>query len=132
MAKKNKLATPDWIIEGFDSEEEYNKSKQNAESLSSSSKLGQTKGVKTEKKTEDSGTKSQVSSSKQKRKTFTVRECPECESDDVGVILGGTEGKGSKGWECHKCEWTGTDIEEKEFTEDELMKYLDKKGEKCC
>ena len=27
MTKKSKLKTPDWIIEGFDSEEEYNKSK---------------------------------------------------------------------------------------------------------
>ena len=27
MAKKNKLATPAWIMEGFDSEADYNKSK---------------------------------------------------------------------------------------------------------
>jgi|GEM_PF-949856 len=27
MPKKSKIATPDWILEGFDSEEEYNKKK---------------------------------------------------------------------------------------------------------
>ena len=97
MAKKNKLSTPEWILEGFDSEEEYNKSK----------------GIK-KKKT---------------GKTFKVRQCPKCKGDDVGVILGGEEGRGSKGWECHKCGWTGKEPIEKELTEDEFMKYLDEKGE---
>ena len=95
---KKKLSTPDWIMEGFDSEADYNKKK----------------GIKKEKK---SG------------KTFNIRECPECGSDDVGVVVGGTEGKGSKGWECNKCKWSGVDIKEKELTEDEFMKYLDDKGE---
>lgn len=102
MAKKGKLSTPEWILEGFDSEEEYNKSK----------------GVKSGKK--KSG------------KTFKIRECPKCGSDEIGVIIGGEEGKGVKGWECHKCKWTGRQPEEKELTEDELMEYLDKKGEECC
>ena len=32
-------------------------------------------------------------------------------------------------WECNKCKWSGIDIVEKELTEDELMKYMDEKGE---
>jgi len=95
--KKSKLATPDWIIEGYDSEEAYDKAK----------------GKKPKKK----------------GKTFKIRECPKCSSDDVGIVLGGVEGKGSKGWECHKCKWSGSNVNEKELTEDEFMKYLDTKGE---
>ena len=36
-----------------------------------------------------------------------VKECPECGSDDVGVVLTGEEGKGAKNWECRKCKWSG-------------------------
>ena len=95
---KSKLATPEWILKGYDSEEEYNKKK----------------GIKTKKK---------------EGKTFKIRECPECKSDNVSVVLTGEEGKGSGEWECHKCKWTGTDVIEKELSEDEFMKYLDEKGE---
>ncbi len=73
MAKKNKLSTPEWILEGFDSEDDYNKSK----------------GVDKKKK---SG------------KTFKIRECPKCKSDEVGLVLSGSDGEqgGGKEWECHK------------------------------
>jgi len=98
MVRQKKLSTPEWILEGFDSEADYNKKK----------------GIKKEKK---------------KGKTFNIRECPKCGSDDVGVVLGGSEGKGAHGWECHKCKWSGANVEEKELTEDELMAYMDKKGE---
>jgi len=99
--KKKKLATPEWILEGFDSEEEYNKKK----------------GIKTEKK---------------KGKTFKIRECPKCGSDDVGIVLSNSDAEegGGDTWECHKCGWKGADIVKKELTEDELMKYMDEKGEK--
>jgi len=97
MAKKSKLKTPDWVLEGFDSEEEYNKSK----------------GIK----------------SKKQGKTFKIKFCPKCNSDEVSVLLTGEEGKGSSGWECKKCKWNGLDVNEKELTEDEFMKYLDEKGE---
>ena len=70
-----------------------------------------------------------IKSSKKKGKTFKIRECPKCDSDDVVIVLGGAEGKGSKGWKCNKCKWEGQDIKEKELTEDEFMKYLDEKGE---
>ena len=103
MAKKNKLSTPEWILEGFDSEDDYNKSK----------------GVDKKKKV---------------GKTFKIRECPKCKSDEVGLVLSGSDSEqgGGKEWECRKCKWKGSDIIEKELTEDELMKHLDKKGEKCC
>jgi len=102
MAKKNKLKTPDWILEGYDSEEEYNKAKG-------------------------------ISSKTKKGKTFKIRECPKCGSDDVGIVLSGSdseeESSTGKEWECHKCKWKGMNVEEKELTEDELMEYLDKKHE---
>ena len=96
--KKSKVATPTWILEGYDSEEEYNKKKE----------------IKTKKKS---------------KKTFKIRECPKCGSDDVGVVLTGEERKGAREWECHKCKWKGRDIKEKELDEDEFMKYLDENGE---
>ena len=100
--KKSKLSTPEWILEGYDSPEEYNKAK----------------GIKKEKKS---------------RKTFRVRKCPECGSDDVGIVLSNMdseeETRTGKEWECHKCKWKGKDIQEEELTEDEFMKYLDEKGE---
>jgi Zn ribbon nucleic-acid-binding protein len=95
---KGKLATPDWILEGYDSKADYEKAK----GLASKKKSG---------------------------KTFKIRECPKCKSDDVVVLLTGEEGKGSRGWECKKCGWQGHNVQEKELTEDELMEYLDSKGE---
>jgi hypothetical protein len=97
---KSKLATPDWIKEGYDSPEAYAKAK----------------GGKSGKK-------------KEAGKTFKVRRCPKCKSDNVNVVLTGEEGKGAKEWECRKCKWVGKDIKEEELTEEEFMKYLDEKGE---
>ena len=112
MAKKNKLSTPAWIMEGFDSEDAYNKSK----------------GVKSEKKKgPSSGSPKALNSGS---KTFKIRECPKCGSDEVGVDITGEECKGGEcNWECRKCKWKGQDIVEKELTEKELMEYMDKKGE---
>jgi len=78
-------------------------------------------------------------------KLFKVRKCPECGSDDVGVVLTGEEGsdedellatsskrgqsKNRGEWECKKCKWVGIDVKEEELTEEEFMKYLDDKGE---
>ncbi len=62
-------------------------------------------------------------------KTFKIKECPKCKSDEVVIIITGKECKGGKcNWECKKCKWIGTNIIEKELTEDELMKYLDDKN----
>jgi len=59
-----------------------------------------------------------------KQKTFKIRECPKCASDDVGIVIGETGI-----WECKKCKWKGRNIIEKDLTEDKFMKYLDGKGE---
>ena len=66
---------------------------------------------------------------KGKERTFKLRLCPECKSDKVGVVLVGEERKSKGEWECRKCKWNGKDIDEKELSEDELMKYLDENGE---
>jgi ribosomal protein L37AE/L43A len=102
MAKK-KLSTPDWILEGYDSPAEYNKAKG----------IVKERGNRDDLKVRSSGSK-----------TFNIRECPKCGSDDVGVVVGEVGI-----WECHKCKWKGAEIIEKELTEDELMKYLDERGE---
>jgi hypothetical protein len=98
-----KLATPDWIKEGYDSPQEYAKAKGKG--------------------------KSSAKKSKGEDKVFKLRLCPKCKSSDVMVVLTGEEGKGAKEWECKKCKWAGKNIEEKEVTEDEFMKYLDEQGE---
>jgi len=68
-------------------------------------------------------------SKKKEEKTFKIKECPKCKSDDVGVMITGEECKGGKcDWECRKCKWRGANIIEKELTEDEFMKYLDEKN----
>ena len=98
--KKSKLSTPEWITEGFDSKADWEK----AHGVSSEKKVG---------------------------KTFNLRQCPKCDSDDVGIVLSNSDSEegGGREWECHKCGWKGPDINEKELTENEFMKYLDEKGE---
>jgi len=94
------MKTPDWILEGYDSKADYDKAK----------------GITSEKK---------------KGKTFKIRECPKCKSNDVGIVLSNSDAEegGGKEWECRKCKWKGADVNEKELTEDEFMKYLDEKEE---
>ena len=72
-----------------------------------------------------------ITSEKKVGKTFKIRECPECGSDDVGLVLSNSDSEegGGKEWECRKCKWVGGKVNEKELTEDEFMKYLDEKGE---
>ena len=101
MAKKSKLATPAWILEGYDSIEDYEKSK------------GKSKAKKKDEK------------------IFKVRRCPECDSDDVKIVLSGSDSEegGGREWECKKCGWVGEDVKKEELTEEEFMEYLDSKGE---
>jgi len=61
---------------------------------------------------------------KKKDKTFKVRRCPECNSDEIHVKIGEVGV-----WECSKCDWVGKEVKEEELNEEEFMKYLDKKGE---
>ena len=74
-----------------------------------------------------------INSDEKKGKTFKIRECPACGSDDVGIALSNSSAEEDSGtgqeWECHKCKWRGTSVMKKELTEDEFMKYLDDKGE---
>lgn len=67
--------------------------------------------------------------SQKKGKKFSIKVCPKCGSREVEVILGGKEGKGSKGWGCKKCGWKGKEVDKLELSEDEFMKYLDGKEE---
>jgi len=87
-----KLATPDWILKGYNSKEEYDK------------KMGN------------------KNTSKASGKVYKVKKCPKCGSANVGVVLGQEEGKGKSEWECKKCRWIGRDIDEKEVGEEEFLK----------
>ena len=112
MTKKKKLSTPEWILEGYDSEADYNKAKGNGVGHCSVYPSVRNSGAKT-------------------GKTFKIRKCPKCESHDVGLVLinSDVEEGGGKEWECKKCAWKGTDIKREELNEEEFMKYLDEKGE---
>ncbi len=59
-----------------------------------------------------------------KGKTFKLRKCPKCNSDDVKIVIGEIGV-----WECKKCGYKGEEINVEELGEDEFMKYLDEKGE---
>ena len=78
------------------------------EGFDSEADYNKKKGLKTEKK----------------GKRFKIRKCPKCDSDDVNVAIGEIGV-----WKCNKCGYKGREVEEKELTEDEFMKYLDEKGE---
>lgn len=106
--KKNKLATPQWILEGYNSPEDYEKA--------------------------CGGSKKEVKKvSKKKGKGIKVKICPKCGSEDVCVVLSGNdteeESNTGKEWECRECKWKGVDVDYKELSEDEFMEYLDKRGE---
>ena len=59
MPKKSKLSTPAWILEGFNSEAEYNKKKR----------------IKNKPKAKAG-------------EEFYVKVCPQCRSKDVNVVIG--------------------------------------------
>ena len=99
---KSKLATPDWIKEGYDSPEEYNKAK----GISNKKKKGKIFKIRKCPKCGSDNVAIVLSNSDSEEQTNTGKQ-----------------------WECKKCKWTGKNIEEEELTEDEFMKYLDEKGE---
>lgn len=100
---KSKLKTPEWIIEGYDSPEAYAKAKG--------------KPIK----------------EKEKAKSFKIKVCPKCGSDEVKITLSNLdseeESNTGRQWECKKCKWAGGNVKEKELNEDAFMKYLDERGE---
>ena len=61
---------------------------------------------------------------KKSGKTFKIRKCPNCGSDEVHVKVGDVGV-----WQCPKCGFEGKNVQEVELSEDEFMKYLDEKGE---
>ena len=60
-----------------------------------------------------------VKSTKKKGKTFKVRRCPKCGSDEVKVTVGEVGV-----WECGKCSWKGKDIKEEELEEEEFYEIF--------
>ena len=98
MAKENKLKTPDWILKGYNSPEEYEKAS----------------GKSVKKKSDG--------------KTYKIKKCPKCGSDKVNVVLSNSDSEegGGKEWECRKCKWEGKNIKEEEVSENEFLDYMDK------
>ncbi len=77
-------------------------------------------------KTPDWILKGETKPKKKTGKTFKIRRCPKCDSDDVGVVIGSEKGE----WECRKCKWKGTDVQEEKLSEEEFMKYMDEMAPK--
>ena len=71
-----------------------------------------------------------IKKKKQAGKTFKIRKCPKCGSDDVSVVLGFDEGKGKGEWECKKCKWLGKNLKEEEFPLAQLAMALSLKRKK--
>lgn len=119
MPKKLKLSTPEWVLEGYDSPEAYAKSKGKAIKKKSGHHSVSTNTLK--------GTRALNFGCK----TFKIRECPKCSSDDVRVVLSNSDSEkgGGREWECKKCKWKGKDVIKKELSEEEFMKYSDERGE---
>jgi len=64
-----------------------------------------------------------IDKKKSEGKTFTVRECPKCKSNDIGVVIGGTIGM----WECRKCGFKSPSFLTMELGEDDFLKYMGEK-----
>lgn len=92
--KEGKLKTPEWILKGYKSKEEWERKKG-------------------------------IGDKKIKEKKYKIKICPKCGNTKISVILGGEEGKGSKGWECRKCKWQGQNPGEKGLDEDEFLAHLE-------
>ena len=65
-----------------------------------------------------------TASKKKTGKSFKIRHCPKCNSDEVMVVIGDIGV-----WECSKCKWKGENVKLEELEEEDFMKYLDDKGE---
>jgi hypothetical protein len=100
MAKKSKLKTPEWILEGYDSEEDWEK----AHGVNKKKKAGKMFKIR------------------------ECPKC-HSDDVGVVLSNSDAEEGGGKEWECHKCKWKGKNISEKELSEDEFIKYVGEKGE---
>ena len=92
-----KLETPAWITEGYDSKADWERAH------------------------------GKKATPKKSGKTYKVKVCLKCGSNNIGVILGGEEGRGSLGWECKKCKWQGKAPKDKELSENEFLKLEEEK-----
>jgi len=72
--------------------------------------------------------KDKPSEKKPKEKTFKIKKCQKCKSNDISVLLGIEEGKGKGEWQCKKCNWQGRNPLEEEIGGDEFLEYLENKG----
>jgi hypothetical protein len=99
---KNKLKTPAWILEGYDSEADYNKAK----GISGEKKKGKIFKIRKCPKCGSDNVGLVLSNSEVEEDNNTGKE-----------------------WECKKCRWKGRNIKEEELNEEEFMKYLDEKKE---
>lgn len=68
-----------------------------------------------------------IGKKKKKGKTFKIKKCPKCKSDNVKVVVGEENKNGY--WKCGDCSWTGKKPDVEELDENEFMEYLDDKGE---
>ena len=109
-----KLETPAWIREGFDSKADWEKAQGK-------------KGAKASTGKTESKTPSKKSGAKVSGKTYKVKKCPKCKSNNVAVVLTGEEGKGTREWECKKCKWVGKNVDIAEVSEDEFLKLGEEK-----
>lgn len=96
--KKSKLATPAWILEGYDSEADYNKAK----GISGKKKSGKMFKVRECPKCGSRDVGIVLSNSDEEENSSTGKE-----------------------WECHKCGWKGTDVVKKEMSEKDFIKYTE-------
>jgi hypothetical protein len=113
MTKKSKVKTPDWILEGYDSPAEYAKAKGGGEKI----KWGEQENEEIEKKNSKGGQK--------KAKIYKLKVCPDCDSEEVGIVLTGQEGKAPDEWVCRKCKWKGHEIKNIELSEDEFLERIE-------
>ena len=126
---KGKLATPDWIKEGYDSKEEYEKKK----GIKGKKKEG--KIFKIRKCPKCGSDKVQVVLTGELELDIlsdsSKSQIKEGSDEDELLATSSKRGqsKGSGEWECLKCKWTGRNVSMEEVSEDEFMKYLDEKGE---
>ena len=114
MPKISKVQTPDWILEGYDSKDEYEKARHSQ--VRSGSSESQTKGGKSSNKKSSDG------------KVYKIKKCPKCGSNKVGVVLSNSDSEegGGKEWECRKCKWEGKNVKDEVVSEDEFLDYIDK------
>jgi len=95
-----KLKTPEWILMGYKSREEYER---------------------------ETGKKA---SKKKEGKIYKIKICPKCKSNEVRIVLSNLDSEEEtntgKQWECLKCKWKGKNIDEKEVNEDEFLEHIEK------